>query len=214
MPDALHAYLLSVSEPLSPAQEQLRDETARHPQGGFQISAEQGQFMAFLIKLTGAKRCLEIGVFTGYSSLTVAQALPPDGTLLALDVSAEFTDIARRYFAQAGVAHKITLRIAPALDSLRELTNVAARHGTFDWVFVDADKPNYPAYYEAALTLLRPGGLLGIDNTLWSGKVADETAQDDATQGFRALNAFIAADERVDRCVIPIGDGLTLCRKR
>ena len=214
MTDALHHYLLSVSPRLSDAQSRLRQETATHPKSGFQISAEQGHLMAFLVRLIGARRCLEIGVFTGYSSLSVAGALPDDGTIVACDVSEEFTRIARRYWEEAGVAHKIDLRLAPATETLTALLSDAQNHGSFDFAFVDADKPNYDMYYESCLILLRTGGLLGIDNTLWAGKVADPSIQDADTEMFRTLNAKIAHDERVDRCVVPIGDGLTLVRKR
>lgn len=214
MTDSLHAYLLGANEPLQAIQQRLRDETALMPQGGMQISAEQGQLMAFLAKLTGAKRCLEVGVFTGYSSLAVAQALPPDGTILALDVSEEFTSVARRYWKEAGVAHKIVLRLAPATETLAKLLQSPENHGAFDFAFIDADKPNYDSYYESCLSLLRVGGLLLIDNVLWAGKVADPAITDADTMAFKNLNAKIAADERVDRCMVPIGDGVTLCRKR
>lgn len=214
MTDSLHAYLLGANEPLPPLQQRLRDETAALPQGGWQISAEQGQFMAFLAKLTGAKRCLEIGVFTGYSSLAVAQVLPHDGTILALDVSEEFTSVARRYWKEAGVTHKVVLRLAPATETLAKLLESPENEGAFDFAFIDADKPNYDSYYESCLRLLRVGGLLLIDNVLWAGKVADPTITDADTMAFKNLNAKIAADERVDRCMVPIGDGVTLCRKR
>ena len=214
MTDTLHAYLLGANEPLTDVARRLREETAAMPQGGFQISAEQGQFMAFLAKLTGAKRCLEIGVFTGYSSLVVAQALPADGRVTALDISADFTDVARRYFEEAGVAHKIALHIAPATKTLAALLADAAQHAAFDFAFIDADKPNYDTYYEACLRLVRPGGLILIDNVLWAGKVADPQNTDADTETFRTLNAKIAADERVDRCMVPVGDGVTLCRVR
>ncbi|MBC8135947.1 MAG: class I SAM-dependent methyltransferase [Fibrella sp.] len=214
MTDSLHAYLLGANEPLPPVQQRLRDETALLPQGGWQISAEQGQFMAFLAKLTGAKRCLEIGVFTGYSSLAVAQALPHDGTILALDISEEFTSVARRYWKEAGVTHKVVLRLAPATETLAKLLESPENIGAFDFAFIDADKPNYDSYYESSLQLLRVGGLLLIDNVLWAGKVADPAITDADTMAFKHLNAKIAADERVDRCMVPIGDGVTLCRKR
>lgn len=214
MTDSLHAYLLGANEPLPPLQQRLRDETAALPQGGWQISAEQGQFMAFLAKLTGAKRCLEIGVFTGYSSLAVAQVLPHDGTILALDVSEEFTSVARRYWKEAGVTHKVVLRLAPATETLAKLLESPENEGAFDFAFIDADKPNYDSYYESCLRLLRVGGLLLIDNVLWAGKVADPAITDADTMAFKSLNAKIAADERVDRCMVPIGDGVTLCRKR
>lgn len=214
MTDSLHAYLLGANEPLPAIQQRLRDETALLPQGGWQISAEQGQFMAFLAKLTGAKRCLEVGVFTGYSSLAVAQALPPDGTILALDISEEFTSVARRYWKEAGVTHKVVLRLAPATETLAKLLGSSENIGAFDLAFIDADKPNYDSYYESCLSLLRVGGLLLIDNVLWAGKVADPAITDADTMAFKNLNAKIATDERVDRCMVPIGDGVTLCRKR
>lgn len=213
MTDALHAYLLRVSPPLSALQTRLREETAQLPDGGFQISAEQGHFLAFLLRALGARKCLEIGTFTGYSSLITALALPDDGTLICCDVSDEFTQMARRYWQEAGVADKIALRLGPALDTLQALLD-DGHAGTFDWIFIDADKPNYLAYYEMSLTLLRVGGTLGVDNTLWSGRVADPSVTDVTTATFRTLNAKIAGDERVDRTVVPIGDGLTLCRKR
>lgn len=213
MTDALHAYLLSVLPPLTPAQTRLRAETAEMPQGGMQISTEQGHFMTFLLRAIGARKCLEIGTFTGYSSLITALAIPHDGTLVCCDVSDPFTQVARRYWRDAGISDKITLRLGPALDTLDELRQTG-HDGTFDWVFIDADKPNYPAYYEAALSLVRVGGVIGIDNTLWSGKVADPSVTDESTEVFRALNARLADDERIDLTIVPVGDGLTLCRKR
>ena len=212
--DPVHAYLLGANEPLPDVQQRLRDETALLPQGGWQISAEQGMFMAFLAKLIGAKRCLEIGVFTGFSAIALAQALPPDGHIIALDISEEFTDTARRYWQEAGVADKITLHLAPATETLDALIADSANRASFDFAFIDADKTNYPAYYEACLRLVRPGGLILIDNVLWAGKVADPEITDADTEMFRALNAKIAADERVDRCMVPVGDGVTLCRVR
>ena len=209
----LHNYLLSVQPAITEAQQGLREETAKLSNGGMQISAEQGHFMGLLIKILGAKKTLEIGVFTGYSSLTTALALPEDGKIVALDVSEDFTRVARRYWAEAGVANKIDLRIAPARESLESLLS-AGEAGTFDFAFIDADKPNYDHYYEAALKLVRQGGVIAIDNTLWAGRVADDSVQDDDTNAFRVLNAKIAKDERVDRTLTPIGDGLTLCRKR
>lgn len=209
----LHEYVLSVQPALTDAQQRLREETATLSNGGMQISAEQGHFMGLLIKILGAKKTLEIGVFTGYSSLTTALALPDDGKIVALDVSEAFTSVARRYWAEAGVAHKIDLHIAPALETLESLL-ASGEAGTFDFAFIDADKPNYDHYYEAALKLVRTGGVIAIDNTLWAGKVVEEDVQDDDTNAFRVLNAKIAKDERVDRTLTPIGDGLTLCRKR
>ena len=213
MTDEVHEYLLSVSTHLTDPMRRLRDETAHMSNGGMQISAEQGQFMSLLVKLIGAKKCLEVGVFTGYSSLCVAQALPDDGHIIALDVSDEFTSVARRYWAEAGVADKITLILGPGAESLEKL--LADGHaGTFDFAFIDADKPGYDTYYEACLKLVRPGGLIGIDNTLWAGRVADPAENDEQTVILRALNAKIHADSRVDMTLLPIGDGLTLCRKK
>ena len=211
--DALYTYLLSVSLREPEVLRQLREETANHPYGGMQISPEQGQFMGLLVELIGAQRVLEIGVFTGYSSTCMALALPPGGQLMALDLSAEYTGMARRYWQLAGVADKIELRLGPALASLDRLIEDGAS-GSFDLVFIDADKGNYDAYYERSLRLLRPGGLLLIDNVLWGGKVADPTVEDDDTQAIRALNRKIHTDERVTAVLLPVADGLTLSRKR
>ena len=211
--DALYTYLLSVSLREPEVLRQLREETANHPYGGMQISPEQGQLMGLLVELIGAQRVLEIGVFTGYSSTCMALALPPGGQLMALDLSAEYTGMARRYWQLAGVADKIELRLGPALASLDRLIEDGAS-GSFDLVFIDADKGNYDAYYERSLRLLRPGGLLLIDNVLWGGKVADPTVEDDDTQAIRALNRKIHTDERVTAVLLPVADGLTLSRKR
>lgn len=211
--DSLYTYLLSVSLREPEVLRQLREETANHPYGGMQIAPEQGQFMALLVELIGAHRVLEIGVFTGYSSTCMALALPPDGRLMALDLSAEYTGIARRYWQLAGVADKIELRLGPALASLDGLIEDGAS-GSFDLAFIDADKGHYAAYYERSLRLLRPGGLLLIDNVLWGGKVADPSIKDDDTQAIRALNRIIHTDERVTEVLLPVADGLTLARKR
>ena len=211
--DSLYTYLLSVSLREPEVLRQLREETANHPYGGMQIAPEQGQFMALLVELIGAQRVLEIGVFTGYSSTCMALALPPDGRLMALDLSAEYTGIARRYWQLAGVADKIELRLGPALASLDRLIEDGAG-GSYDLAFIDADKGNYAAYYERSLRLLRPGGLLLIDNVLWGGKVADPLVEDDDTQAIRALNRIIHTDERVTEVLLPVADGLTLARKR
>jgi predicted O-methyltransferase YrrM len=189
----------------------LREETAAHPRAGLQIPPDQGQLMGMIVRLTGARRCLEIGVFTGYSSLAVALALPPDGELVALDVSEEYTDVARRYWAEAGVADLVRLHLAPALETLGRL--VAAGE-TFDLAFIDADKANYPAYFEQALALLRPGGVILIDNVLFHGRVIDPEAKDPDTEAIRQLNASLHHDERIDLALIPIGDGVTIARKR
>lgn len=191
----------------------LREQTQPMEWGRMQISPEQGQFMQMLIRLTGAKKTLEVGVFTGYSSLSVALALPEDGRIIACDVSEEWTSIARRYWAEAGVDHKISLRLKPALESLKELLD-AGEAGTFDFAFIDADKENYAAYYEAALALIRTGGLIGVDNVLWHGRVIDPAVQDSETVAIRAFNEKLHGDERIDLCMLPIGDGLTLARKR
>lgn len=211
--DTLYTYLLSVSLREPEVLRQLREETANHPYGGMQIAPEQGQFMALLVELIGAHRVLEIGVFTGYSSTCMALALPPDGRLMALDLSAEYTGIARRYWQLAGVADKIELRLGPALASLDGLIEDGAS-GSFDLAFIDADKGHYAAYYERSLRLLRPGGLLLIDNVLWGGKVADPSIKDDDTQAIRALNRIIHTDDRVTEVLLPVADGLTLARKR
>lgn len=211
--DRLYAYLLDHSLREPTVLRELREETARHPMAVMQISPEQGQFMAFLVRLTGARRAVEVGTFTGYSALAVALALPDDGRLVACDVSAEYTAVGRPYWARAGVAHKIDLRLAPARDTLDALLADGAA-GTIDFAFVDADKPGYDAYYERLLVLLRPGGLLLFDNTLWDGKVADPAVDDADTRALRALNDKLHHDERVDLSMLPVGDGLTLVRKR
>ncbi len=190
----------------------LREETAQHPKHSMQIAPEEGQFLAFLVRLVGARRCLEIGVFTGYSSLAVALALPPDGKLTALDVNQEYTDVARRYWRAAGVEERIDLRLGKARDLLAGL--VQSQAGSYDWAFIDADKVNYRHYYEASLTLLRPGGLIAIDNVLWGGAVADPADETEDTRAIRELNASILRDPRVDLTLVPIGDGVTLVRKR
>lgn len=209
----VYNYLLSVSLREPEILLKLRQETASHPRSGMQISPEQGQFMRLLVQLIGAKKTLEVGVFTGYSSLSVALALPDDGKIIAADVSEEFTAIARRYWQEAGVADKIDLRLAPALETLDQLL-ATGQAETFDFAFIDADKENYDAYYERSLQLIRPGGLIAIDNVLWSGKVADPQYQDESTQAIRALNEKLHHDERVALSLIPIADGLTLAIKR
>jgi len=209
---SLYDYLLSVSlrEPI--ALTQLRQETSQMPNSRMQISPEQGQFMALLVKLIGAKKTLEVGVFTGYSSLVVALALPADGKIVACDVSEEYTSIARHYWQQAGVADKIDLHIAPALETLDKLLT-AGEAETFDFAFIDADKGNYENYYERSLELIRPGGLIAIDNVLWSGKVADTEIQDNQTNKIRALNSKLHQDSRITLSLVPIADGLTLAMK-
>ena len=208
----LYDYLLAVSLREPTILTQLRQETAQMPRSIMQISPEQGQFMALLIKLIGAKRTLEVGVFTGYSSLVVALALPADGKIVACDVSEEYTSVARRYWQQAGVADKIDLHIAPALETLDKLLT-AGEAGSFDFAFIDADKGNYDNYYERSLELIRPGGLIAIDNVLWSGKVADIEVQDNQTNKIRDLNRKLHQDSRITLSLVPIADGLTLAMK-
>ncbi|BAZ26997.1 O-methyltransferase family protein [Kalymmatonema gypsitolerans NIES-4073] len=210
---SLYEYLQSVSLREPEILAQLRQETAQHPSSRMQITPEQGQFMALLVELMGAKKTLDIGVFTGYSSLVVALALPPDGKVVACDVSEEYTAIARRYWQQAGVAHKIELHIAPALDTLDRLI-AAGEAGTFDFAFIDADKNNYGNYYERSLQLLRPGGLIAIDNVLQSGRVANPQEQDKITNSIRAFNQKLHQDPRITMSLVPIADGLTLALKR
>jgi caffeoyl-CoA O-methyltransferase len=209
----LDDYILKTGLREHPAQKALRAATAKHPRGMMQIAPTQGAFMALLVQAIGAKRCIEIGVFTGYSALSVALALPPEGRLIACDVSEEYTSIARRYWAKAGVAGKIELKLGPALATLDGLLAQDGA-GSFDFAFIDADKPNYLGYYERCLKLLRQGGLLAIDNVLWGGDVADPEKSDADTTAIRALNDKVAADERVSVSLLPLGDGLTLARKR
>lgn len=209
----LYDYLLAVSLREPDILLQLREETARHPRARMQIAPEQGQFMALLVQLMGAKKVLELGVFTGYSSLAIALSLPTDGKIIACDISEEFTAVARRYWQTAGVADKIDLRIAPALETLEHLL-AEGQAETFNFAFIDADKQNYDRYYEQVLQLVRPGGLIAIDNVLWSGQVADPTAQDEETIALRAFNQKLSGDERVKLSLVPIGDGLTLALKQ
>jgi predicted O-methyltransferase YrrM len=178
-----------------------------------QISPEQGQFMAFLVRAIGARHCLEVGTFTGYSALVCAQALPPDGELVALDISEEWSAIARRYWDEAGVAGKVRLQLGPAGESLRRLRR-QGREGSFDFMFIDADKTGYPDYVEQGFHLLRPGGLIVVDNVLWSGLVADPDVSDADTAALRSLNECLHDDHRFDLSMVPIGDGLSLLRKR
>ncbi len=210
--DELYEYLLSISLKENNLLTRLRQETAAHPLAEMQIAPEQGQFMALLLKLIGAKKILEIGVFTGYSSLVAALALPDEGKLIALDVSPEFTAIAKRYWQQAGVDHKIDLRIAPALESLDYLI-AQGESGSFDFAFIDADKANYYNYYQKCLELVRTGGLILIDNILWSGQVIDQNIQDNRTKAIRLFNEKLHQDNRVFLSSISISDGLTIALK-
>lgn len=210
--DPLYQYLLTNSVCESPLLAELREETSALPGAGMQITPEQGQFMALLVRLTGARRIIEIGVFTGYSSLAMALALPPDGRLVACDVNPDWTALAQRYWARAGVDGRIELRLAPAVETLDALL-ARGEAGRFDLAFIDADKTGYDAYYEGCLQLLRPGGLILIDNVLWAGRVADPTLTDPDTAAIRALNAKIHGDERVSCSLVPIADGLMLALK-
>ena len=211
--DALYEYMLSVSLREPDVLCRLREETAKMPQHNMQISPEQGQFMALLVELTGARRCLEIGTFTGYSALSVALALPEDGRLIACDISEEFTSLAKAYWQEAGVAGKIDLRLGPALETLDALI-ADGESGAFDFAFIDADKVNYLVYFQRAFDLIRTGGLILVDNVLWSGAVADPARNDDDTEAIRAFNLALADDPRISLSLVPIGDGLTLARKR
>jgi len=209
----LYDYYKSVSVREPEVLTQLRIETAEHSMARMQIAPEQGQFMALLMQLMGAKKTLEVGVFTGYSSLAVALALPPEGKVVACDVSEKYTAIARRYWEKAGVADKIDLRIAPALETLEQLLQ-DGQAGTFDFAFIDADKREYENYYEQALKLVRNGGLIAVDNVLWSGRVADPEVVDNITKAIRAFNHKLSQDQRVTLSLVPIADGLTLALKK
>lgn len=209
----LYNYVLSVSLREHPVLAELRRYTVGHTMSQMQISPEQGQLMALLVQMTNVRKALEVGVFTGYSALAVALALPPEGQLVACDVSEEYTAIAQKFWQQAEVDTKIDLRIAPATETLQQLIE-SGQADTFDFAFIDADKSNYDTYYEQALVLLRSGGLVAIDNVLWYGRVADPDVTDNRTRRIRALNQKLHHDERVDLSLLPIGDGLTLARKR
>ena len=206
-------YLRHVAVRESDILERLRAETEGVRGSQMQITSEQGALMALLVQLIGARRTLEVGVYTGYSSLAVALALPDDGRITACDVSEEWTSIGRRYWDEAGVAHKIDLHLAPAVETLERLV-AEGQQGAYDFAFIDADKENYDTYYERALELVRPGGLIAIDNVLWDGNVIDESKTDEMTEAIRAINEKVRTDERVSICMVPIGDGLTLAVKR
>jgi caffeoyl-CoA O-methyltransferase len=210
--DTLYQYLLDHSLREHPEQTALREVTVRHPRGGMQSSPEQGQFMQLLVKLIGARRTIEVGTFTGYSALTVALALPADGRILACDISDEYTSVGKPYWQRAGVADRIELVIAPAVTTL-DARIAAGEAGGYDFAFIDADKEGYDAYYERCLQLVRQGGLIAFDNTLWGGDVA-RPAKDEDTRALQALNDKLHRDERIDVAMLPIGDGLTLARKR
>lgn len=208
MTDRLYEYVLSVGLREPAALRVLREETATLPECEWQIAPEQGPLLALLVQLLNARHCLEVGTFTGYSAGWVAGALPADGKLICCEVNELYAAIARKHWVAAGVASRIELRMGPALDTLKALTT-----GTFDYAFIDADKSNYDAYYERCLELVRPGGLIAIDNTLWDGKVADASVTDPDTVAIRALNAKLHSDSRVSLCFLPFADGLTLVRR-
>jgi predicted O-methyltransferase YrrM len=211
--DEIYDYLIDISLREPVVLTELREWTAEHPRYPMQIAPEQGQFMALLVSLMGARRCLEIGVFTGYSSLAVALSLPEDGSIVACDVSEEYTAVAREFWNKAGVAGKIDLRLAPATETLDELL-AAGEAGQFDFAFIDADKSSYLGYFERCLALLRPRGLIAVDNTLWSGRLVDGREQDEDCRALREFNRALHGDDRIDLSLVPIGDGLTLARTR
>ncbi len=209
----IRSYLLQHSLREHPLLAELHAETQRDPMARMQISPEQGQFMALLVQAIGARRCIEVGTYTGYSALVVALALPADGFMVCCDISPEWTAVAQTYWARAGVAHKIDLRLAPALETLDALLD-AGEAGAFDFAFIDADKENYLGYYERCLGLVRRGGLIAVDNTLWSGRVADPADDESSTRALREFNAALHADARITLSMLPLGDGLSLALKR
>ena len=213
LPEPLEQYLFDVLSPRTPVQERLRTETQALPQAGMQIGPDQGLFLGLLVRMLDARRVIEVGTFTGYSALAMAMALPPGGRVLCCDISEEYTAIARRYWKEAGVESRIELRLGPARETL---TGVLAAEGpaSQDLAFIDADKTGYDVYYELCLQLVRPGGIITIDNVLWSGRVADPAVKDADTAALRALNLKIRDDQRVDAVVLTVGDGLTLARRK
>jgi O-methyltransferase len=213
LPDAVERYVSEEMSPETPVERALRTATAKLPDAQMQIGADQGAFMALLVRLMGARRCIEIGTFTGYSALAVAAALPKGGTLVACDVSEEWTRVARRYWKKGRVGNRITLELGPARETLDRLIREGGA-GSFDFAFIDADKVGYDGYYERCLTLVRPGGLIALDNALQDGKVADRSNREANTKAIRALNRKVRDDPRVDACLVTIGDGVLLARKR
>lgn len=212
LPEAIEAYSASLVIETE-AQKKLRIETAKLPMAQMQIGPDQGAFLTLLVGAIGARKAIEIGTFTGYSAIAIARGLPANGTLLCCDVSEEWTSIARRYWKEAGLEKRIELKLAPALETLEGLIR-AGKEGTFDFAFIDADKTGYDAYYEACLKLLRPGGVIALDNMLWSGAVVKPEITDDDTVAIRALNTKISADTRVDASLLTVGDGVMLARKK
>lgn len=213
LPEKIDAYVNSLVAAEMDAQRRLREETGKLPAAGMQIAPDQGAFLTLIVGAIGAKNAIEIGTFTGYSAIAIARALPANGKLICCDVSEEWTSVARRYWKEAGVDKRIELKLAPALETLEGLIG-KGKDSAFDFAFIDADKPGYDAYYEACLKLLRPGGVMAIDNVLWSGAVIDEAANDESTLALRALNAKISNDARVDAALMTIGDGVMLVRKK
>ena len=213
LPDELHEYLLSVSLREPDVMQRLRTETTEHPRSEMQIAPEQGQFLRFLVRLIGVRRSIEVGVFTGYSALAVAMELPPTGTLVACDVSEEYTGVAHRYWVEAGVADRIDLRIAPAEETLSALLE-DGQDGTFDFSFIDADKETYDTYYEQSLKLLRPGGVIAMDNMFRGGRVTDPEVEEESVRAIQRLNEKLRDDERVHLSMLPLADGVTLAMKR
>ncbi len=211
--DELHEYMLSVSLRESDVMRRLREATADHPKSNMQIAPEQAQFFQLLMRMLGARRTIEVGVFTGYSALAVAEVLPPNGEIVACDINEEYTRVAERYWEEAGVADKIDLRIAPALETLDTLLDEGTA-GLFDFAFIDADKEPYPDYYERCLQLLRPGGVVALDNVFRDGRVADPGAEDESVRAIQRLNEKIHADDRVHLSMLPVADGVTLAMKR
>ncbi len=213
LPEEIHDYIARVGVREHPALTRLREANRTHERGSMQVSPDEGALLGHLVKLLRAKRVLEIGTFTGYSSTSMALALPPDGRIVCCDVSREWTDVARGIWADAGVADRVDLRLGPAVETLDAML-AAGEEGSFDMAFIDANKADYDAYYERALRLVRPGGLIAIDNVLWSGRVADPSVQDPDTNAIRALNEKVATDERVDPVMLTLRDGLTLALVR
>lgn len=211
--DALYHYLLDVSLRETPLLRRLRDETAQLANARWQIAPEQGQFMALLVQLSGARHIIEVGTFTGYSAICMASAMPADGRLICCDIPGDYNATAEHYWREAGLAERIEQRLAPALETLAAL-ETEGQGGRFDLIFIDADKANYPAYFEHALRLVRQGGLILFDNTLWSGRVLEQNPDSADTRAIQALNRALHDDARIDLSLLPLGDGLTLCRKR